>query len=178
MEGIPPVVIQDPYRVLANTMALAAWRNGPVEDTHAGLSSGYSLNHRRASERQIHEVSTKVNKRCTSSGFETSACVPRIFSLLERAISPTALSTAVDERRRLRPRHPHSSAVRQWPCRDRAYRLLPTLYVLSASWIGELSSRYFDPCFSAFSNKARVASRQPSEWHGSRSTEAILRSRR
>ena len=34
-------------------MALSAWRNGPVEDIHAGLCSGYSTGHRRASDRQI-----------------------------------------------------------------------------------------------------------------------------
>jgi len=63
MERIQPVVIRHPYRVLANSMALAAWRNGPVEDIHAGLGSDYSLDHRRASDRQIQEVMRFTSER-------------------------------------------------------------------------------------------------------------------
>lgn len=63
MERIQPVVIRHPYRVLANSMVLAAYRNGPVEDLHAGLCSGYSLNHRRATNRQIDEVMRFTSER-------------------------------------------------------------------------------------------------------------------
>lgn len=42
-----PVAIQHGVRALANTITLAAWRNGPVEDVHAGLARGYGLDQRR-----------------------------------------------------------------------------------------------------------------------------------
>ena len=34
-------------RVIANTIALHAWRNGPIENVHAGRYVGYGLNERR-----------------------------------------------------------------------------------------------------------------------------------
>ena len=34
-------------RAIANTITLHAWRNGPVEDVHAGRYAGYGLNERR-----------------------------------------------------------------------------------------------------------------------------------
>src|SRR5262245_43747135 len=34
------IVVQHPYRVLANSMALASWRNGPVENLHCGRVLG------------------------------------------------------------------------------------------------------------------------------------------
>jgi len=36
-----------PDRVLANALVNVAWRNGPVEDVHAGLARGYPLAQRR-----------------------------------------------------------------------------------------------------------------------------------
>ena len=34
-------------RLIANTITLYAWRNGPVEDVHAGWAEGYELGTRR-----------------------------------------------------------------------------------------------------------------------------------
>jgi hypothetical protein len=34
-------------RVIANTITLRAWRNGPIENVHAGRYVGYGLNQRR-----------------------------------------------------------------------------------------------------------------------------------
>ena len=34
-------------RIIANTITLQSWRNGPIEDVHAGRYMGYSLNQRR-----------------------------------------------------------------------------------------------------------------------------------
>jgi hypothetical protein len=51
-----PIVSQHPYRILANSMTLASWRNGPVEDLHCGWASGYSLKRRRATDRQSKEL--------------------------------------------------------------------------------------------------------------------------
>ena len=56
MERTRPIVVQHPYRILANCMALAAWRNGPVESLHCGRALGYSLNHRRTTNLQSLEL--------------------------------------------------------------------------------------------------------------------------
>lgn len=40
-----------PTRVLANALVNVAWRNGPVEDIHAGLARGDPLVQRRVTER-------------------------------------------------------------------------------------------------------------------------------
>jgi hypothetical protein len=45
-----------PSRLFANALVNTAWRNGPVEDVHAGVCRGYPLDHRRvtvAEERTI-----------------------------------------------------------------------------------------------------------------------------
>jgi hypothetical protein len=51
-----PMMSQHPYRILANSMTRASWRNGPVEDLHCGRASGYSLQYRRATDRQSREL--------------------------------------------------------------------------------------------------------------------------
>ena len=56
MERVRPIVRQHPYRILGNSMTLAAWRNGPVESLHSGWVSSYSLNHRRATDQQSGEL--------------------------------------------------------------------------------------------------------------------------
>jgi hypothetical protein len=64
MERIRPTVAQHPYRVLANTIVLSAYRNGPVENLHSGRSSAIcALNHRRATDRQTHEVMRFTSER-------------------------------------------------------------------------------------------------------------------
>jgi hypothetical protein len=49
-------VTQHPYRILGNSLALSCYRNGPVEELHSGLSSGYSLHRRRATDRQSQDL--------------------------------------------------------------------------------------------------------------------------
>lgn len=56
MAGIRPTVVRYPYRTLANSIALTAFRNGPVETLHSGRALGYALNHRRASDLQSLEL--------------------------------------------------------------------------------------------------------------------------
>ena len=58
-----PIVIRHPYRVLGNSMALAAWRNGPVEDIHRGCAAGYSLDHRRATAGQCRQLMSYTSGR-------------------------------------------------------------------------------------------------------------------
>lgn len=45
-----------PFRTLANVLMYLAYRNGPVEDAHAGHEPGYSLQKRRFTERQSGEI--------------------------------------------------------------------------------------------------------------------------
>jgi len=40
-------VERHPSRVLANALVNVAWRNGPVEDIHAGVAADYTLDRRR-----------------------------------------------------------------------------------------------------------------------------------
>ena len=56
MDRVRPIVTQHPYRILGNSMTLAAWRNGPVESLHSGWVSSYTLNHRRATDQQSGEL--------------------------------------------------------------------------------------------------------------------------
>jgi len=58
-----PIVTRHPYRVLGNSMALAAWRNGPVEDIHRGWAAGHSLDYRRATDDQCRELMSFTSDR-------------------------------------------------------------------------------------------------------------------
>jgi len=55
-ERVHAAVERHPTRVLANAIVNTAWRNGPVEDLHAGAYRGYPLDRRRmtpAEERRV-----------------------------------------------------------------------------------------------------------------------------
>jgi hypothetical protein len=56
MDRIRPVTRQYPYRIIANGMAVTCYRNGPVEDLHAGRAQACSPDHRRATDQQIREL--------------------------------------------------------------------------------------------------------------------------
>jgi hypothetical protein len=58
-----PIVTRHPYRVLGNSMALAAWRNGPVEDIHRGWAACHSLDYRRATDDQCRELMSFTSDR-------------------------------------------------------------------------------------------------------------------
>jgi hypothetical protein len=63
MEKTLTIVVQHPYRVLANSMALASWRNGPVENLHCGRVLGYTMDHRRATNQQSLELMRFTSER-------------------------------------------------------------------------------------------------------------------
>lgn len=63
MERTRPILVQHPYRGLANSMVLSAFRNGPVEDLHCGRTSGYTLIHRRATDGQSRELMRFASER-------------------------------------------------------------------------------------------------------------------
>jgi hypothetical protein len=56
MDRIRPTMRQYPYRIIANGMAAACYRNGPVENLHAGRARAYSPDCRRATDGQIREL--------------------------------------------------------------------------------------------------------------------------
>ena len=51
-----PTVREHPYRVLANSLALHSYRNGPIENIHAGRGGRFSLNHRRVTEAESRTI--------------------------------------------------------------------------------------------------------------------------
>ena len=48
--------VSHPYRTLANAIIHFAYRNGPIENSHAGREPAYSLNHRRFTGRQARQI--------------------------------------------------------------------------------------------------------------------------
>lgn len=48
--------VQYPYRSLANTIAVLAYRDGPIEDIHHGKTAAYSMNLKRMTVDQVREV--------------------------------------------------------------------------------------------------------------------------
>jgi hypothetical protein len=63
LDGARPIVTQHPYRILGNSMALAAWRNGPIEDVHCGWISDYSLDLRRIADEQCRDLMSFTSSR-------------------------------------------------------------------------------------------------------------------
>jgi hypothetical protein len=55
-DNLAEQLVNHPYRALANFVALWAYRNGEIENAHAGLYQGYSLTHRRFSSRQERTI--------------------------------------------------------------------------------------------------------------------------
>ncbi len=55
-----------PSRVFANALVNRAWRNGPVEDIHAGDFRGYPLDHRRVTVAEEHTFMAFAADRLTT----------------------------------------------------------------------------------------------------------------
>ena len=53
-------LLAHPYRALANFITLWAYRNGEIENVHAGSHKGYSLAHRRFTSRQEQTIMRKA----------------------------------------------------------------------------------------------------------------------
>lgn len=51
-----PPAVSYPYRAVANAIINLTYRNGPVEDSHAGQGAAYSFSHRRFTDRQARQV--------------------------------------------------------------------------------------------------------------------------
>jgi hypothetical protein len=65
-------VEQHPSRVLANALVNSAWRNGPVENIHAGGFRGYPLDQRRVTLAEERELMAFASERLAQG---TSVCL-------------------------------------------------------------------------------------------------------
>ncbi len=63
LERVRGDVERHPSRVLANALLNSAWRNGPVEDIHAGDFRGYPLDQRRVTPAEERELMAFVSER-------------------------------------------------------------------------------------------------------------------
>jgi hypothetical protein len=94
IDRVRPIVTQHPYRILGNSMTLAAWRNGPIENLHCGWVSGNTLNHRRADQQsREHMRFTSDRLAAVLSRFRpweqcTDTPVPWLENLAALYISP------------------------------------------------------------------------------------------
>lgn len=52
-----------PYRVLANALINAVWRNGPIENIHGGKPSGYALKQRRVTDMEARLLMREATER-------------------------------------------------------------------------------------------------------------------
>ena len=58
--------VSHPYRTLANAIIHFTYRNGPIEDSHAGREPAYSLNHRRFTDSQAQQIIRFTAERLSS----------------------------------------------------------------------------------------------------------------
>ena len=72
LERVRAEVDRHPSRVLANALLNSAWRNGPVEDIHAGRFRGYPLDQRRVTLAEERELMASVSERLAQG---TSVCL-------------------------------------------------------------------------------------------------------
>jgi len=63
IDRVRPIVTRHSYRILGNSVALTAWRNGPIESLHCGR---YTLNHRRATDQQSQALMRFTSDRLAS----------------------------------------------------------------------------------------------------------------
>jgi hypothetical protein len=63
LEHVRADVERYPSRVLANALVNTAWRNGPVENVHAGSFQGYPLDRRRVTAAEERELMGFVSER-------------------------------------------------------------------------------------------------------------------
>lgn len=55
--------VSHPYRTLANAIIHLTYRNGPIENSHAGREAAFPLDHRRFTDRQARQIIRAVEMR-------------------------------------------------------------------------------------------------------------------
>ncbi|MDJ0764255.1 MAG: hypothetical protein QNJ97_14835 [Myxococcota bacterium] len=81
IDAVPPLVLENaradvqahPTRVLANAMTNFCWRNGPVEDIHAGRLSAYPLMQRRITPSEERTLIREAASRLAQGIVATSS---------------------------------------------------------------------------------------------------------
>lgn len=58
--------VANPYRAWANTIVSLSYRNGPIEDIHAGSEAAYSLSSRRVTTKQEREILRFAGERVSA----------------------------------------------------------------------------------------------------------------
>jgi hypothetical protein len=76
-------------RAIANTITLYAWRNGPVEDVHAGWADGYELG---AWDRRGNRPRFRHRSRQQSDGWVLRRLLPPLLRYFVRCFFPSLVS--------------------------------------------------------------------------------------
>jgi hypothetical protein len=63
LEKVRAEVVGHPSRIFANALTNTAWRNGPVENIHAGKYRGYPLDHRRMALTEERKLMSFASER-------------------------------------------------------------------------------------------------------------------
>jgi hypothetical protein len=77
-----------PSRIFANALVNTAWRNGPVEDIHAGGYRGYPLDQRRVTSREERELVDFASERLALG---MTVCLQLVSENLRRSWSEQVL---------------------------------------------------------------------------------------
>jgi len=85
-------VREAPYRVLANALINGIWRNGPIEDIHAGRSSSYPIRQRRATDKEVRLLMREASERMINGLYSVHALLEEVSdrSLVDKVL-PYAL---------------------------------------------------------------------------------------
>lgn len=100
LERVRADVDRYPSRVLANALVNSAWRNGPVEQIHAGAFRGYPLDQRRVTPDEEHELMASASERLAQG---TSVCLRFSLEQPPRPWPEQVLPYGLAERLRITP---------------------------------------------------------------------------
>jgi hypothetical protein len=95
-------VHEAPYRVLANALMNGIWRNGPVEDIHAGRSCSYPIRQRRTTDKETRLLMRETSERMINGLYGVHALIEEmsdrslVDKVLPYALVPDLLVTPTD----------------------------------------------------------------------------------
>jgi hypothetical protein len=87
-------------RIFSNALINSAWRNGPVEDIHAGEFQGYPLDRRRVTPGEERDLLSSASRRLAHG---MSVCLMLELEQPRRAWSEQVLPYGLAERMRITP---------------------------------------------------------------------------
>ncbi len=86
-------LVAHPYRALANLITLWAYRNGEIENVHAGYHTGYSLTHRRFTVTQERAIMREIASKLSGIITEPHLWEPEYQGIVEWPNNVIALAT-------------------------------------------------------------------------------------